>query len=30
VKIFTENEHEGADIALNKVARWIRDTTLVA
>jgi hypothetical protein len=30
VKIFTENEHEGADIALQKVARWIRDTTLVA
>jgi carboxylate-amine ligase len=30
VKIFTENEHEGADIALHKVARWIRDTTLVA
>jgi carboxylate-amine ligase len=30
VQIFTENEHEGADIALNKVARWIRDTTLVA
>ncbi len=30
VKIFTENEHEGVDIALNKVARWIRDTTLVA
>ena len=23
VKIFTENEHEGADIALHKVARWI-------
>jgi glutamate---cysteine ligase / carboxylate-amine ligase len=30
LKIFTENEHEGADIALHKVARWIRDTTLVA
>ncbi len=30
VKIFTENEHEGADIALHKVARWIRDATLVA
>ena len=30
VQIFTENEHEGADIALHKVARWIRDTTLVA
>ena len=30
LQIFTENEHEGADIALHKVARWIRDTTLVA
>jgi carboxylate-amine ligase len=30
LKIFTENEHEGADIALHKVARWIRDATLVA
>ena len=30
LKIFTENEHEGADIALHKVARWVRDTTLAA
>jgi carboxylate-amine ligase len=30
LKIFTENEHEGADIALHKVVRWIRDATLVA
>jgi glutamate---cysteine ligase / carboxylate-amine ligase len=30
LKIFTENEHEGADIALYKVAQWIRDATLVA
>ena len=28
--IFTENEHEGADIALHKVTRWIRDATLAA
>jgi len=30
LRIFTENEHEGADIAVHKVARWIRDATLVA
>jgi carboxylate-amine ligase len=30
LRIFTENEHEGADIALHKVTRWIRDATLVA
>ena len=30
LRIFTENEHEGADIALQKVTRWIRDATLVA
>ncbi len=30
LRIFTENEHEGADIALHKVSRWIRDATLVA
>ena len=30
LQIFTENEHEGADIALHKVTRWIRDATLVA
>jgi glutamate---cysteine ligase / carboxylate-amine ligase len=30
LRIFTESEHEGADIALHKVIRWIRDVTLVA
>jgi gamma-glutamyl:cysteine ligase YbdK (ATP-grasp superfamily) len=30
LRIFTENEHEGADVALHKLARWIRDATLVA
>ncbi|HTZ00846.1 MAG TPA: carboxylate-amine ligase [Xanthobacteraceae bacterium] len=30
LRIFTENQHEGAEIALQKVARWIRDATLVA
>jgi carboxylate-amine ligase len=30
LRIFTENEHEGADIALHKVTRWIRDATLAA
>jgi carboxylate-amine ligase len=30
LRIFTENEHEGADIALHKVTRWIRDATLMA
>jgi glutamate---cysteine ligase / carboxylate-amine ligase len=30
LKIFTENQHEDAEIALDKVARWIRDATLVA
>jgi glutamate---cysteine ligase / carboxylate-amine ligase len=30
LRIFTENEHEGADIALHKVIHWIRDATLVA
>ncbi|MGC1777398.1 MAG: carboxylate-amine ligase [Xanthobacteraceae bacterium] len=28
--IFTENQHEGAEIALHKVVQWIRDATLVA
>ncbi|MFZ0527193.1 MAG: carboxylate-amine ligase [Xanthobacteraceae bacterium] len=28
--IFTENKHEGAEIALHEVTRWIRDATLVA
>src|SRR6202035_3008604 len=30
LRIFAENEHEGAEIALHKVARWISDATLVA
>ncbi len=30
LRIFTENEHEGADIALHSVTRWIRDATLMA
>jgi carboxylate-amine ligase len=30
LRIFTENEHEGADIALHKVACWIREATLKA
>ena len=30
LRIFTENEHEGADIALHKVTCWIRDATLMA
>ena len=30
LRIFTENQHEGAEIALQKVTRWIRDATLVA
>jgi glutamate---cysteine ligase / carboxylate-amine ligase len=30
MRIFTENEHDGADIALHKVTRWIRDATLEA
>ena len=30
LRIFTENEHEGVEIALHKVARWIRDATLMA
>jgi glutamate---cysteine ligase / carboxylate-amine ligase len=30
LRIFTECEHEGADIALHKVSRWIGDATLVA
>jgi glutamate---cysteine ligase / carboxylate-amine ligase len=30
LKIFTEYEHQGADIALYKVTQWIRDATLVA
>lgn len=30
VRIFTENQHDGAEIALQRVTRWIRDATLVA
>jgi carboxylate-amine ligase len=30
MRIFTENKHEGAEIALQRVTRWIRDATLVA
>jgi glutamate---cysteine ligase / carboxylate-amine ligase len=30
LRIFTENEHEGAEIALYKVTQWIRKATLVA
>jgi len=30
LRIFTENQHEDAEIALQKVTRWIRDATLVA
>jgi glutamate---cysteine ligase / carboxylate-amine ligase len=30
LRIFTESEHEGVDIALHKVIRWIGDATLVA
>ncbi len=30
LRIFTENEHDGAEIALHKVADWIRVATLVA
>ena len=30
LRIFTENQHEDAEIALQRVTRWIRDATLVA
>ena len=30
LQIFAENEHEGAEFALHKVSRWIRDATLAA
>jgi carboxylate-amine ligase len=30
LRIFTENEHEGAEIALHKVTEWIRDATMAA
>lgn len=30
LQIFAENEHEGTEIALQKVSRWIRNATLAA
>ena len=30
LRIFTENEHDGAEIALHKVAEWIKRATLMA
>jgi glutamate---cysteine ligase / carboxylate-amine ligase len=30
LRIFTENKHEGDEIALHRVSRWICDTTLAA
>jgi carboxylate-amine ligase len=30
LQVFYENKHEGAEIALHKVSRWIKDTTLAA
>jgi carboxylate-amine ligase len=30
LRIFAENEHEGAEIAIHRVTRWIRDATLIA
>jgi hypothetical protein len=30
LQIYTENIQEGAEIALHKVSRWIKDATLVA
>lgn len=30
LKIFTENKHEDAEIALQRVSRWIKDATLAA
>ena len=30
LRVFAENEHEDAEIALQKVTRWICDTTLAA
>jgi carboxylate-amine ligase len=30
LRIFTENQQDGAETALKEVTRWIRDTTLVA
>jgi carboxylate-amine ligase len=30
LRIFAQNEHKGAEIAIQRVARWIRDATLIA
>jgi gamma-glutamyl:cysteine ligase YbdK (ATP-grasp superfamily) len=30
LRIFTEHEHQGENIALHNVTRWIRDATLLA
>jgi len=30
LRVFAENRHEGAEIALHKVSRWIQETTLAA
>ncbi len=30
LQIFTENKHEGAEIALHRVSRWIKNATLAA
>jgi glutamate---cysteine ligase / carboxylate-amine ligase len=30
LRIFTENKHEGAEIALHRVSRWIKEATLAA
>ena len=30
LRIFDENEHEGAEIAVQRVARWIAEATLMA
>ena len=30
LRIFTENEHDGAETALHRVAQWLKDATLVA
>jgi carboxylate-amine ligase len=30
LRVFTENQREGAEIALHRVTRWVRDATLLA
>ena len=30
LRVFTENQRDGAEIALHRVTRWIRDATLLA